>query len=84
MLSFFMDLIDFSDFFYMNAHSEMIFSYCTELDWQNNHTVVHLYTVNSGRNHDFKCNKPFQNMYILQFINFYIEFNFINQYGPVV
>ena len=34
-----MDFIDFLDFYYVNVHSEMIFSYCVELDWQNNHTT---------------------------------------------
>ena len=38
----FMDFINFSDFYYVNVHSEMIFSYFAELDWQNNRTVVHL------------------------------------------
>ena len=43
-----MDFIDFLDFYYVNVHSEMIFSYCVELDWQNNHTCMGVIPGDAG------------------------------------
>ena len=43
-----MDFIDLLDFYYVNVHSVIIFSYCVELDWQNNHTCMGIVPGGAG------------------------------------